>query len=111
MTSPTIAEQLANWFSRVKLASLQLPSASFGAGRNLHALTGAVQLGRKLVVVLDDQLALVFTEPDDPIIGEDEFVIGGFRQVVFEWQEFGNLQSHTEVFDHGVVALRAQRTL
>lgn len=111
VTAPRIAEKLVNWFSDVKLASLELPSTSFGAGRNLHALTGAVQLGRKLVVVLDDQLSLVFTDPEETIAGEDQFTIAGYRQVVFDWQEFGNLTCHTDVFANGAVSFRAQRRL
>jgi hypothetical protein len=108
VTLEAAAEVVREWFDRVKLASLDLPSGSLGAGRNLHQLTDVIVTTSKLILVLDHQLVLLFTEPSEPVSGSDELVFSRFTQLVFDWQEYGNMTPHAEVFREGAVRFRAQ---
>lgn len=98
-----------DWYDRVLLASVQLPTKSFGGGaRSLFRLTNVAAFGDRLIIELEGQLLLIITEPGEPLIGDDQLVFDDFAQVVFDWQEFGSKRPHAEVFREGEVRLVAQ---
>ena len=98
-----------DWYDRVTLASLYLPTGSFGGGaRSLYRLTNLVATGDRLIIELEGQLLLIITEPGEPLADRDHLVFDRFGQLVFDWQEFGNKQPHVEVFHEGELRFVAQ---
>jgi hypothetical protein len=91
------------------LASLELPSGSFGGGRrSLYRLTSLEVMGDRLLIELEGQLLLVLTDPGEPVVDGQDLVFDQFAQLVFDWQEFVNKRPHAEIFDKGELRFIAQ---
>jgi hypothetical protein len=102
MTIQAVLREITEWFHRVSTATLQLPSGWFGRPfDNQHSLTWATTRGDRLLIELDNQLLLIITRPSKVKVTEYELSIGDFSQLVFDWQEYGSLESHAETFHDG----------
>jgi hypothetical protein len=100
-------EQITKWFANVRHAGLILPNGWFGRPHdNQHQLTWAHARRYKLLLELDEQLLLVLTTPGPPIINAEGITMG-FDQLVFDWQGYGDLQPHVDVFSAGQLQLVA----
>ena len=104
MSTQKILEAVQSWFNQDKHIGLKLPSGWFGRPYdNHHQLTFSTSRPHKLILELDQQLYLIFTEPEGAYIEDDELVITGFKQLVFDRQGYGDMQCHAEVFSAGEV--------
>lgn len=92
------------WFNSAKLASLELPDGWFGRPfDNLHTLTYFSIRPHKTIIELDNQLLLSFTDLASVIVNDKQLELSGFTQLVFDWQEYGNLKAHAQVYTEGLV--------
>ena len=101
---------IRDWFSSVGGGSLYLPNGWFGRPYDgIHQLTYIEHRPHKLLMELDNQLLLVFTDLGSVDVKEDvketELVLTGFVQLVFDWQEYVSLVPHVEIYRSGVVRI------
>ncbi len=90
-------------FATSSLAHLSLPDGGIGrAGDNLYRLTYIEDRPRKLLVELDDQLLLVFTEAAVTSADHKEVRLR-FKQLTFDWEEYGSLTPHASTYSSGQV--------
>ena len=114
MGDPVTSEQaekvLVEWFLRVGVAGLVLPSGWFGRPYDdQFRLTGSAALGERLVVCLDDNALLAVLRPGEVVEENERLVIRGFDQVVWAFSEYGSRRSHVQVFDRGAIELVGPR--
>ncbi|HWG72668.1 MAG TPA: hypothetical protein VG184_01300 [Acidimicrobiales bacterium] len=106
-TSPD--ERVVQWFERVKLASLELPTGWFGRPHgDLHQLTWSGSASRRIILELDEHLLLMATDPGPVSCDERSLTIPSFAQLVFAWEEFGNRRPHLQGFTTGALRFWAQ---
>jgi hypothetical protein len=75
---------ISRWFQEERGGSPELPDGWFGRPMdNVHQLTFIVQRPRKLIMELDEQLYLIFTELGSIRIDGPEIVFSEFQQLVF----------------------------
>ncbi len=104
MTDGQLSGTVIDWFGRTSGGSLRLPSGWFGRPYdNLHRLTSAQMVGDRLVIVLDDRMALIVTGPVTARVEPASLRLVGFSQAVWEWTEYGSGLPHTETFDAGEI--------
>jgi hypothetical protein len=75
---------------------------------NLHRLHRLIFIEvrpHKLLVELDHQLWLNFTDVSNVYADNSGLILEDFAQSVIDWQEYGSLSPHVEVFKSGVVKL------
>ena len=97
---------ILEWFKNVKACGLILPDGWFGRPYdNLHRLSFIEVRPHKLLLELDNQLLLIFTDVSKVYIENSELILEDFAQCVFDWQEYGSLSPHVEVYKSGVVKL------
>jgi hypothetical protein len=90
------------------LAHFELPDGGPGRpGDNLYQLTFVLARQHKLLVELDDQLLLVFTEPRVEASSDGEVQVS-YTQLTFDWQEYGNLRPHVSTYGEGTLKFRGQ---
>jgi len=91
MRSEQVLQMVRDWFAQGRRIGLELPSGWFGRPYdNQHELTFSVARPHKLILELDSRLCLVFTDVARACVEADALVLSGFKQLVFDWQEFGN---------------------
>ncbi|WP_433893189.1 hypothetical protein [Streptomyces sp. CA-111067] len=96
-------EAITDWFAHAEYSGLILPRGWFGRPfDNQHLLTWAHARQGKLLLELDDQLLLVLTTPGRPDTKDRNLTVT-FAQLVFDWQGYGDLQPHAEVFSDGEI--------
>lgn len=96
--SASALRQVTAWFDTVGTAGLQLPNGWFGRPYdNRHELTWSQARPHKLLLELDAQLLLVLADPGEPTT-EGRDLIVPFGQLVFDWQGYGDLQNHADLF-------------
>jgi len=107
---PRIQKSIVSWFSRVRVASMKLPSGWFGRPRDaFHKLTHCATLHRKLIIELDEQLLLVLTDVENATVSshpeqnEEWLTLSGFSNFVFDRLEYVSMAPRTEVFESGEV--------
>ncbi|MGW5352385.1 hypothetical protein ACWERV_17975 [Streptomyces sp. NPDC004031] len=89
---------ITDWFDQVAYSGLILPSGWFGRPYdNQHWLTWARARRSRLLLELDEQLLLVLTAPGLPEAKGANLTVT-FAQLVFDWQGYGDLEPHAEVF-------------
>ena len=97
-------ETVKRWFEEMDgQAHLVLPDGPFG-GRpyeTIPELTHLLARPRKLLIELDEQLLLVFTEPGRVEVEGRDLVIDDYAQCVFDWQEYVNFTPHGDKFRAG----------
>jgi hypothetical protein len=104
-----VLQQLIHWFEAERVAGLVLPGGWFGRPcDNQHELTWAQARQTKLILELDHQLLLVLTEPATPRPDGPNLVMP-FRQMVFDWQEYGNMRPHADSFGEGELTFASIR--
>jgi hypothetical protein len=95
-----------SWNKNNEVFGLQLPDGWFGRpGDNQHRVTCTLERDNKLILELDDQLYLVFTKPINIEKSANDLVISGFRQLVFDYQGYGDMKAHSKTFRSGEVTL------
>jgi len=96
------------WNKENKIFGLQLPDGWFGRPcDNQHRVTCTLERDNKLILELDNQLYLIFTKPLQFEKSSNYLVISGFKQLVFDYQGYGDLNAHSKVFRTGAVTLVA----
>ncbi|WP_287797554.1 hypothetical protein [Idiomarina sp.] len=94
------------WNKKNNVFGLQLPDGWFGRpGDNQHRTTYTLERDNKLILELDNQLYLIFTKPLKFETSNNDLVISGFKQLVFDYQGYGDLNVHSKVFKTGAVTL------
>jgi hypothetical protein len=90
------------------IAHFELPDGGLGRpGDNLYQLTFVLARRQKLLVELDNQLLLVITEPRVEAASNAEVQVS-FRQLTFDWQEYGNLRPHASTYREGTLKFMGQ---
>jgi hypothetical protein len=104
-----ISEFVAEWFQKVGLAGMILPTDWFGRpDDNFHQLTWIAARNRKVLIELDQQLLLTITQPKQAQVREAELLIEGAAQVVLDWEEYGSFTPHVENCGPGSVRFMLQ---
>jgi hypothetical protein len=104
MASNPAIETISEWFRAAGGGGLVLPDGWFGRPHdNQHALTYLVARPHKVLLELDDQLLLTFTDLAKVRVEEAELILTGFTQCVFDWQEYGTRVPHARVYQTGIV--------
>jgi hypothetical protein len=85
------------------MANLVLPDGPYGGPSDILQLTYITNRPRKLVMELNGQFMLVFTDPAKAIVENDELIVNGFAQVLFDWQEGSDPTARAKVFKYGEV--------
>ena len=99
-----MSKVIRDWFSKAKGAGMVLPNGWFGRPYdNQHELTYIEQRPHTLLLELDDQLLLVFTELQSVDSDGAELVLARFAQCVFDWQEYATMAPHATVYRTGEV--------
>jgi hypothetical protein len=94
--------------SNLGLAHFELPDGGPGRpGDNLYQLTFVAARQLKLLVELDNQLLLVFTEPRIEA-ANDSCVRIAYRQLTFDWQEYVNLRPRISTYGEGILDFTSQ---
>ncbi len=104
MARDHLSKIIQDWFTKAGGPSLVLPDGWFGRPfDNQHTLTYLQQRPHKLLLELDDQLLLIFTDlRSAQVVGRD-LVLAGFAQCVFDWQEYSSLAPHATIYRAGEV--------
>ena len=97
-------EEIIKFCGSMDCFGLILPSGWFGRPYdNFHQLTWIEERKSKLIVEIDNQLYLIFTKPIQLEVINNNLVITGFEQLVFDYQGYGNMKPHCELFNYGEV--------
>ena len=72
---------------------------------NQHRLSFLEVRPHKLLLELDQQLWLILTDVAKVYADNSGLILENFAQGVFDWQAYGSLSPHVEVFKSGVVKL------
>lgn len=107
MVDKKVIKMISHWFQIARGCSLLLPDGWFG-GRpheGQHTLTYLEVRPHKLLMELDEQLLLIFTEIATVRIENSDLVLTDFQQFVFDWQGYGDLLPHVAVYRQGTVKL------
>jgi hypothetical protein len=100
-----IVTTISNWFGEARFGGLILPDGWFGRPHdNLHSLTFVMARPAKVLLELDDQQLLVFTDLAIARVENSEIILEQFAQCVFDWQDYGSvIDSHVSVYKEGQV--------
>ncbi len=111
MQGEKILRMVREWFAEVKLVGLELPSGYFGRPYdNQHELTFSIARPHKLILELDSRVYLIFTDVSQAHVEPDALVLAGFRQLVFDRQDYGDdKQCHVDVFVQGAIRFVAHQ--
>ena len=71
----------------------------------LHRLAFIEVRPHKLLVELDHQLWLIFTDVSNVYADNSELILADFAQGVIDWQAYGSLSPHVKVYKSGVIKL------
>lgn len=101
--------ELREWFAASPdwPVALRVPDRHWG-GRvadSLFTCTFVQALERKLILELEHQILLTFTEPKEIVVAEHSVTIRDFTQLVIDWQEFVSLTPHCQRYSSGEVEL------
>jgi hypothetical protein len=95
-----------SWNKKNEVFGLQLPDGWFGRpGDNQHRTTLILDRDNKLILELDNQLYLVFTKPLKIELSNNDLAISSFKQLVFDYQGYGDMKAHSKVYQSGEVTL------
>ena len=109
MTHEQIKDALVDWFSKNPGPCLELPDGYFG-GRpfdNSHKLTFVAARPHKLILELDEQVLLVFTDCKSSESGDSDFSISNFKQLTVDRQGYGDMKPHHHSYGSGTVRFRS----
>ena len=106
MVGEEAVETISRWFQVTRVCHLVLPDGWFGRPYdNQHRLTHLQARPHKLLMELDEQLLLIFTEIATVRLEASELILTDFQQFVFDWQGYGDLLPHVAVYRQGTVKL------
>ncbi|MSP13841.1 MAG: hypothetical protein EXR62_12905 [Chloroflexi bacterium] len=106
MAEKEMGDIILRWFQIARVGGLVLPDGWFGRPYdNTHQLTHLEIWSHKLLIELDDQLLLIFTDIKKVRIENSELLLTDFVQLVFDYQEYVNLSPHARVYKDGEVRL------
>jgi len=98
--------EFESWNKKNEVFGLQLPDGWFGRpGDNQHRATYILDRDNKLILELDNQLYLVFTKPISIVKSGNDLVFSGFKQIVFDYQGYGNMKAYSKTYKSGAVTL------
>lgn len=94
------------WNKKNKVFGVQLPDGWFGRpGDNQHRATCTLVRENKFILELDNQLYLIFTKPLQTMKSGNDLVLSGFKQLIFDYQGYGDMNAHCKVYKTGAVTL------
>jgi hypothetical protein len=98
-------QQIRKWFGASEVGpGLILPNGWFGPPHSTqHALTFLVALKHKVLLELDEQVLLSFTELGNVREEGADLVLSPFLQLVLDWQESGSLEPRSYLYRSGEV--------
>lgn len=103
-----IIKNIKNWFQIKGGGSLITPDGWFGRPYdNIHMLTYLEVRPNKVILELDEQLYLIFTDVKSVYTKNEELCFEEFSQCVFDWQGYGDLKPHATIFSSGIVKIVA----
>lgn len=106
--SRQLKSTIREWFKRARFCDLVLPSGMTGkAGDCGDYLTYLEVRPHKLIIELNKQLLLVLTDCKKIQSSDKELVLSDFVQLVYDWQGFGDMTPHVDVFTSGEVRFLA----
>ena len=95
---------IQSFLSKEKFFGLILPDSWFGKPYdNGHEVTWLEERENKLIIELDNQLYLIFTKPVVYEIVGKELIFSQFKQLVFDWQGYGDMTPHNNIYSKGTV--------
>jgi hypothetical protein len=104
-----ICRKISGWFKAAKYADMQLPRGWFGGriGEALLVLTWVEARPHMLLVELDKQILLVFTDVQSVIADKNQLILRDFAQLVVDGKYFDGMEPFAEVYQEGEVIFRA----
>jgi hypothetical protein len=103
MNRDKIYTTVLKWFRDSPISKLVLPDGAYEGGSDFFQLTYITNRPRKLLVELNGQFLLVFTDPGTALIANDQLIINEFAQVLFDWQEGSDTTTRAKVYKYGDV--------
>jgi hypothetical protein len=103
MTRDKVYTTVLKWFRDHPSATLVLPDGVFGSTNDVLQLTYITNRPRKLLVELNGQFMLVFTDPQKADVVDGNLILNNFAQVLFDWQEGSDVSPHAKVYKYGDV--------
>ena len=76
MTRDKIYTTILKWFRDQGTAKLILPDGAYGENTDILQLTYITNRPRKLLIELNGQFMLVFTDPTKAIVEDGELIVG-----------------------------------
>lgn len=97
---------IQSWFDDKGGGSLITPEGWFGRPYdNFHQLTFLLIRPNKVIVELDEQLYLIFSDLQSVYIKDSNLFFENFSQCTFDWQEYENLKPHNSIFKSGTIKI------
>lgn len=105
-------ERIWRWFASWEVGpGLILPNGWFGRPYdNIHSLTFLAVRPKKMLVELDHEMLLIFTDLKEVQDEGHELVLSSFSQLVVDLQEVDSLTPHAYLYRYGEVRF-AQSTM
>jgi len=106
---PDVEQIVRDFFASDRAISMELPDGWFG-GRpyeNQHEPTFIAMRPHKLILELDGQVYLIFTEAKTVERRGGRLIVEDFDQVVLDRQGYGDMRAHVSVYDRGCVTFHA----
>ncbi len=103
MTKEYIYNTAQHWFKKHGQTRLILPDGLFGKPTDIYQITFLRQRPRKIILELNGQYLLIFTDVARIVVEDSELVVSDFAQVLFDWQEGDDPMPHARVYKYGEV--------
>lgn len=101
--------EISNWFQKAISVDLYLPDRCFGRPTDFqHQLSFIEERPHKLLLELCQQFLIVLTDCKTICLEADRLILKDFSQFVFDWQGFGDLTPHVQVYLTGELRFVAQ---
>ena len=99
-------KEIESYIEEINSFGLVLPNGWFGRPfDNCHEMTWLEEKDNKLIIELDKQLYLIFTKPVSCTKQENDLIISNFKQLVFDYQGYGDMKPYCKIFKNGEVKL------
>lgn len=103
-----IIKIIKDWFQNNSGGGLVTPDGWFGRPYdNIHMLTYLEVRPNKVILELDEQLYLIFTNLKSVYTKDNDLCFEEFSQCVFDWQGYGDLKPNASLFRSGTIKIVA----